>query len=149
MTAEHVKTEKSILIANDLKQIHYEEITAMSKHKWKRHIMLSEFITECRIKIPKTFDAGNFVTRETVRSHPEFPNGFCKTCLKMWKNRKENRRDFWIGDRVTDGECTGIVTNIFQSFDILRNATRCLSVRLPKEQEDFKCNRADWWWRII
>lgn len=52
---------------------------------------------------------------------------------------------FSVGENVTDGECHGIVTAVFDSDDDLGNITPCLSVRLPGGQESFTCTRADWW----
>lgn len=55
------------------------------------------------------------------------------------------REQFEIGDRVTDGDCEGIVTNVFTSCDAIGTPTPCLAVKLPNGQESFSCTRQDWW----
>ncbi len=60
------------------------------------------------------------------------------------------RTVFAHGDEVMDGDVPGIVTDVFNSFDDLGEATPCLSVRLsPGSKENFSCTRQDWWRLVL
>ncbi len=67
----------------------------MRGHKWKRHIIeyldtISGYpVSYCTIRPFNDSEATHFISPESISSYFDYPEGFCKTCVKRYEQFKK------------------------------------------------------------
>ncbi len=65
----------------------------MRGHKWRRHISQAIFMGRpfafCILHPFDDEEERHFIPPESISSYPDYPEGFCKTCVERYEQAKK------------------------------------------------------------